>query len=194
MKKQDIDRICKEYNIINYIINEDDSIDVEGDVDLSGKKLKTLPLKFRNVSGNFDCSNNKLVSLEGAPERVFGNFNCSNNKLTNLQFIPKTYYSSCVNISTNMIRNLEYLHSSYKKLIFYNTPIYILLTQLINYNIFINIINKNDRELIREFVDREIIQQDKLLVNRLVEFLYDIDKPKTKEELIELLKDEYEIR
>jgi len=45
-----------------------------------------------------------------------------------------------------------------------------------------------------DFIDREIIQQDKLLVNRLVEFLEDIGKPKSREELIELLKDEYEIR
>ena len=44
-----------------------------------------------------------------------------------------------------------------------------------------------------DFTYREIIQQDKLLVNRLVEFLHDIGKPKSREELIELLKNDYTI-
>ncbi|MCK9476904.1 MAG: hypothetical protein M0R46_13335, partial [Candidatus Muirbacterium halophilum] len=56
------------------------------------------------------------------------------------------------------------------------------------------IFNREDKDLIMDFIDREIIQQDKLLVNRLVEFLDDIGKPKSREELIELLKNDYTIR
>ena len=65
--RQDIDSICQKYGIKNYTINEDGSIDVDGDVDLSNRKLIELPLKFRNVNGNFYCSWNELTSLEGFP-------------------------------------------------------------------------------------------------------------------------------
>ena len=83
--RQDIDSICQKYNIKNYIINEDGSIDVDGDVDLSNRELIELPLKFRNVSGDFYCSYNELTSLEGAPSSVDGDFDCSGNKLTSLE-------------------------------------------------------------------------------------------------------------
>jgi hypothetical protein len=87
---QDIDSICKEYNIKNYTINQDGSIDVDSDVYLSFKKLTELPLKFRNVSGDFHCDNNKLTSLEGAPKWVGGDFWCNTNKLNSLEGCPKS--------------------------------------------------------------------------------------------------------
>ena len=42
-----------------YTINDDGSIDVDGDVNLSRKKLTKIPFKFRNVSGSFFCYNNQ---------------------------------------------------------------------------------------------------------------------------------------
>ena len=36
-KESDIDSICRKYNIRNYIINSDGSIDVDGDVNLYNK-------------------------------------------------------------------------------------------------------------------------------------------------------------
>ena len=50
-----IDKICKEYGIENYEINPDGSIDVKGDVNLTVRKLKKLPLKFKRVNGSFSC-------------------------------------------------------------------------------------------------------------------------------------------
>jgi len=47
-----------------YTINDDGSIDVDGEVDLSRKKLTKIPFKFRNVSGGFYCNNNQLTSLK----------------------------------------------------------------------------------------------------------------------------------
>ena len=88
--RQDIDSICQKYNIKNYIINEDGSIDVDGDVNLSNRELIELPLKFRNVSGYFNCSDNKLTSLEGAPSSVDGHFGCSWNELTSLEGAPSS--------------------------------------------------------------------------------------------------------
>jgi hypothetical protein len=73
-----------------YTINDDGSIDVEGNVILVDKKLTKIPFKFRHVSGGFYCcSNNHLTSLDGAPINVGGDFfYCSNNHLTSLDGAP----------------------------------------------------------------------------------------------------------
>ncbi|MCK9475620.1 MAG: hypothetical protein M0R46_06870 [Candidatus Muirbacterium halophilum] len=172
INRSDIEAICEKYNITNYTINDDGSIDVDGDVDLYNKKLKALPLKFRKVSGYFKCSYNQLTTLEGVPQRVGKYFSCRNNKLKNIDYLPKYY----------------------KELFILNNPISKIIKLFITYNGYVGISNRENKDLIMDFIDREIIQQDKLLVNRLVEFLDDIGKPKSREELIELLKNDYEIR
>ena len=84
-----ISLICKKYKITNYTINDDGSIDVNGDVDLWNKGLTELPLVFNKVSGNFNCGrNNRLTSLKGCPRWVGNGFYCSNNDLTSLEFSP----------------------------------------------------------------------------------------------------------
>jgi len=211
----EIEAICEKYNIKNYIINEDGSIDVDGNVNLYDKKLKVLPLNFRKVSGdfycnynqlislegaphtigeNFDCNNNQLTTLEGAPQRVGGGFDCGYNQLTSLEGVPQRVgkYFSCGN---NKLKNIDYLPKYYKELYIGDNPIY-KIVKLFTASNGIGMIydNRENKDLIMDFIDREMIQQDKLLVNRLVEFLDDIGNPKSKEELIELLKNDYEIR
>jgi hypothetical protein len=104
--KEDIDSICKKYNIQNYTINEDGTVDVGRDVYLNGDNLTEFPLKFRKVNGDFDCSYNKLTNLEGAPREVVGGFSCKNNKLTSLEGSPNKVggHFSC---SFNKLTNLE---------------------------------------------------------------------------------------
>jgi len=68
-----------------YTINDDGSIDVEGDVDLSRKKLTKIPFNFGKVSGNFYCCYNQLTTLKGSPNTVGGNFYCYYNQLTTLK-------------------------------------------------------------------------------------------------------------
>jgi len=46
---------CSKYNIINFTINDDMSIDVDGDVILIAKNISKIPLKFNKVSGNFNA-------------------------------------------------------------------------------------------------------------------------------------------
>ena len=89
----------------DYTINDDGSIDVDGDVDLSCKKLTKIPFKFRNVSVYFTCSNNQLTSLEGAPNTVDGSFSCHNNQLTSLECAPNTVDG---NFYCHNILNLPY--------------------------------------------------------------------------------------
>jgi hypothetical protein len=84
-----IDEICRKYGITNYIINDDETIDVNGDVHLSFNDLTELPLTFNKVTGWFSCSNNKLTSLKGSPRWVGGCFYCDYNQLTDLVGSPK---------------------------------------------------------------------------------------------------------
>ena len=73
-----------------YTINDDGSIDVVGDVDLSRKKLTKIPFNFSKVSGYFACHNNQLTTLEGAPNSVSVGFYCYGNQLTTLEGSPNT--------------------------------------------------------------------------------------------------------
>ena len=78
----EIQSICDKYNIQNWELNSKTGrVDVRGNVDLSGKNLKELPLKFGRVGAYFNCSNNKLTSLEGGPNSVGGDFYCRNNQI-----------------------------------------------------------------------------------------------------------------
>ena len=124
-----IEHWLKKYNIKNYKINKDNTIDVRGDVDLSQYPEKEFPkyIQFRNVADrfsvtdsklntlkgcpkevvNFYCYNcNSLISLEGAPEIVEGEFDCSNcNSLTSLKGAPKKvgrgfYCIGCSNLTS----------------------------------------------------------------------------------------------
>ena len=72
-----IEEICELYDIRNYTINDDGTVDVDNQVYLVGNALTKLPLKFGNVSGYFNCSNNELTTLEGSPKSVGGYFDSS---------------------------------------------------------------------------------------------------------------------
>ena len=96
--KEDIDSICKKFGIKNYTINEDSTIDVDGDVDLYDKRLTKIPLKFGKVSGYFNCSANQFKSLEGSPLSVGRDFSCSSNQLKSLEGAPLSVggYFNCI--------------------------------------------------------------------------------------------------
>ena len=80
--------ICKKYDIENYTINDDGSIDVDGEVELYGHQLTELPLTFNRVTGDFHCHFNGLTTLKGSPRWVGGRFSCRINRLTSLEFSP----------------------------------------------------------------------------------------------------------
>ena len=117
----EIHKLCKEYGIENYTINNG-LVDVDGDVDLSGKGLTKLPVKFGNVSGIFNCQNNQLTSLEGAPQSVGGDrFNCNNNQLTSLEGCPKEV-GNTFDCSINNIYRLDFLPNYKGALYISKTP------------------------------------------------------------------------
>ena len=89
-----INNWLQQYRIKNYVINEDLTINVKGNVDLTYKNLDSFPtyIQFNFVDGIFDCSENKLISLRGCPRIVTGNFLCFNNKLDSLNNCPEEVY------------------------------------------------------------------------------------------------------
>ena len=103
---EDIDSICKKFDIKNYTINEDSTIDVDGNVYLRHKGLTKLPLKFGKVSGYFDCSFNKLISLSGAPLSVGRGFYCFNNQLKSLSGISGRI-SGGIYCQNNQLRDVK---------------------------------------------------------------------------------------
>ena len=81
-------QLCKKYEILNYSINPDLSIDVEGTVNLNYLKLSSLPLRFSRVGVDFSCYGNRLTTLGGSPIEIGEDFYCNNNLLTTLEGSP----------------------------------------------------------------------------------------------------------
>jgi hypothetical protein len=84
-----IDEICRKYDIRNYTINDDGTIDVDGYVDLYKLGLEELPLVFNKVTGNFIAQHNPLKNLKGSPRWVGGYFDTINTMLTSLEGSPE---------------------------------------------------------------------------------------------------------
>jgi len=164
--REEVIQVCKRYDIKNYTINDDLSIDVDGNVNLTSNGLEYLPLKFNYVGGGFSCSNNRLKTLEGGPQTVNGNFYCNNNKLESLEGSPQTVggYFYCTD---NKLKDLEYFPEV-------NGNVY-MRGNLVNLLIYTFIDNKEtDNFLIEDFVDYEIVRNgDTVMLDRLETFIRD---------------------
>lgn len=86
--KKDIRKWLDKMSVYGYTINDDLTVDVDIDVNLSQKMLKAIPIQFGIVKGSFICSSNELTTLKGSPHTCYGYFICSKNKLTNLEGAP----------------------------------------------------------------------------------------------------------
>ena len=105
--KDKIVQLCKEYNIRNYSINPDFSIDVVDDVYfINYFRIKSLPLRFYRVGRDFNCSNNLLTTLVGSPREVGEDFDCSHNQLATLEGSPGVVIGS-FNCSYNLLTTLD---------------------------------------------------------------------------------------
>ncbi len=94
------------YSIENYTINDDLTVDVDGDVDLSDQQLAEIPVIFGKVTGDFNVARNNLRSLDGSPYYVGSWFSCTGNELKNLKGSPREIGGSffCTN---NKLESLE---------------------------------------------------------------------------------------
>lgn len=88
--KEEIEKFCRKFEIIDYIINDDFSIDVHGNINFNLHKFTNskIPYKFNVAYGNFTCSGCGLTTLENSPNKVYGNYSCSGNYITSLKGCP----------------------------------------------------------------------------------------------------------
>ena len=100
------DQTAEKYNFKISKYNDDFSIDVDGNVDLSYTCLSEIPIQFNNVKMRFNCAHNFLKSLEGAPKYVGENFYCYYNRLISLEGCPE-YVGENFHCSYNKITSLE---------------------------------------------------------------------------------------
>ena len=89
MTKNQIEEICEKFNVKDYTINDDMSIDVSGNINFSYHGLIELPLNFNIVTGDFYCNGNNLTNLDGCPKEVGGDLSFARNELTNLKGCAK---------------------------------------------------------------------------------------------------------
>ena len=170
---ENIDEICRKYNIKNYTINPDGSIDVkyvkDDYVDLYNKGLTKLPIKFNKINGHFSCSYNELTSLEGSPIEINGSFYCDDNKLTSFEFAPKIIRRD-FECRWNNIKTFEYFPSFIKDdFICNNNPIYEV------WNLFLDISKielLNDFDIFRD----EDTDEPAIVMERLNDFLLTIGR------------------
>lgn len=83
-----IKEFCEAFDIINYTINPDMSVDVDGDVNISYVGIGEFPFEFNRVTGNFNCSYNCFSSIYKGPKYVGGIFDVSYNMLCTFQYFP----------------------------------------------------------------------------------------------------------
>ena len=157
--------VFEKYKIENYTINEDGSIDVNGDVHLFNLNLSELPISFNKVSGYFFCEMNGLTTLKGCPKSVGGHFDCSNNKLTSLKGSPKHIGGNLFcshNKLTSLENNTEYLGI---RLYLNNNPVYSILSGNVEY------------EHLTAFNSLKIIKDGVVNLKRLKSFhsIFDLD-------------------
>ena len=162
---EEIHELCEKYKIKNYTINEDKSVDVDGDVYLRNLGLTKFPLKFRNVSGYFYCRYNKLTTLEGAPETVGGNFDCSWNNLTTLEGSPRRVNGSFDCSNNKNLMSLEGISPTIHGYFFCTgTPIYYFWKEFLN----------KDKSLIDSFVEEwDVIHKDTVIIEVLEGWMED---------------------
>ncbi len=116
INKKLIKSFCNRFNIKNYSINLDGSIDVYGLVNLDGYIDEELQIKFNIVSGYFFCSNSKINSFKNFPNFIGGEFHFKNNIIDNFYGFPVVEGKAILNES--IIKSLDGYKDSIDKLIF----------------------------------------------------------------------------
>ena len=171
--ESEVAEICKKWGIENWSL-EGGLVNVDGDVNLSDKGLRKLPLKFGTVTGYFNCSSNNLRSLVGCPNRVGGGFDFSNNSLTSLEGCPRSvgYRFWCSNNNIREFTGIKYIGS---KLYCGSNPISKIWD-------IISPTREWNEDQMDLFEDLSVIQDDgeAVAIDRLNFFLDEIGRPTVK--------------
>ena len=88
--KDEIEAWLSDYGVIKHTINDDLTVDVRTNVDLSGRHIIFLPVQFRKIEANFEIANNDLRSFKGMPNEILGSCYFGRNRsLSSWAFAPR---------------------------------------------------------------------------------------------------------
>ncbi len=89
INKELIELFCEEFNIKNYYINDDYSINVYQNVVLDNFIGDELPIKFNKVIGYFSCNKSNIKSFKNFPNFIEENIYLQGNIIENFHGFPK---------------------------------------------------------------------------------------------------------
>lgn len=187
LTKRKIVSILDHFKIVNYTINIDYSVDIDGDVNLScvrdknNEVITKIPIKFGKITGYFDCSYNRLENLENSPNWVGGNFKCNaqyddsfESLIGGPRWVGGRYecddninlrtLEGCpenigyeFNFSDTSVYDFDILPNEYGNLTFNSTPLSILIRFI---NDDISVFNLADKSFIDALQSYRIISND----------------------------------
>ena len=115
INKELIELFCEEFNIKNYYINEDYSINVYQNVVLDNFIGDELPIKFNKVIGYFSCNKSNIKSFKNFPNLIELSFYFQSNTIENFHGFPKTVKGRTV-LWGSTIKSLDGYNGSIKRL------------------------------------------------------------------------------
>lgn len=188
---KNIEEVLDQYNVVDYSINNDGSVNLTKDITFFKKNLDKIPFSVSKAPRILDYSFNNISSLEGSPEECDTIFYAMNN-ISDLKGITIT--SRLLSLSNNKIEKLNF-PKGFKtdELLLNHNNIYELTGIPINFNgkILLNhnpietCFKTNDGKDVHIFNSLKIIKDKKVNLKRL-KYFNDIiknDKPIDLEEI-----------
>jgi hypothetical protein len=105
LMREYLDQYLKKMKISNYTINDDLSVDVDGDVSISGQLFKKIPCKFGQVTGSFSWIGGQLTVADNLPDRVDGDLDISHNEIASITKLPEI--TGSIRLNGNLIASWE---------------------------------------------------------------------------------------
>ena len=107
------------YSPPEYFINDDLSVDMEGNLNIP-KKCQKIPFKMNSLRGNFVTTDDAaFASMVNMPKRIYGSVFINDCKLTNLDGMPELI-SGSLYMDQNKIKSLHNIHVHLKEVNSFN--------------------------------------------------------------------------
>tara|TARA_Y100000389_G_scaffold127220_1_gene124559 strand:- start:1053 stop:1643 length:591 start_codon:yes stop_codon:yes gene_type:complete len=188
---KNIEEVLDQYNVVDYSINNDGSVNLTKDITFFKKNLDKIPFNISKAPRVLDFSFNNISSLEGSPEECDTIFYAMNN-ISDLTGVTIT--SRLLSLSNNKIEKINFPKEfKTNELLLNHNNIYELTGIPINFNgkIFLNhnpiatCFKTTDGKDVHVFNSLKIIKDKKVNLKRL-KYFNDIiknDKPIDVEEI-----------
>lgn len=92
--KEEVKNFLDDLKIKNYTINDDLTVDVKGNVEVSKSKLKFIPVEFGKIEGDFEWIDGELISVHNFPYYAY-NVDIHGNKIIDYLNMDIDNYFNC---------------------------------------------------------------------------------------------------